>query len=90
MAYAKNVWNQIKNLTKDDIIAALLRDGWVKDPDSRDATIAYIKYTKPKNQRVVIHYHPGTVCGPGLLKHLLNDIGWEVKDLKRLNLISKK
>jgi len=36
---------------------------------------------------VVIHYHPRKTYGPGLLKGLLADIGWDEKDLKRLKLI---
>jgi predicted RNA binding protein YcfA (HicA-like mRNA interferase family) len=86
MALPQHVWKQIKNLTKDDLIAALLRDGWKKDPASRNATISYIKEGTP-NKRVVIHYHPGQTCGPGLLKALLADIGWNEKDLRRLKLI---
>lgn len=90
MAYPKNVWSQIKNLTKEELVSAMLRDGWEKDPASKDATIAYIKRGTSSNQRVVIHYHPGAGCGPGLLKGLIEDIGWTVDDLKRLKLISKK
>lgn len=90
MPYPKNVWNQLKNLTKQDLIDALLRDGWIKDPASKGATIGYIKHGNPANKRVVIHYHPGMTCGPGLIKGLIEDIGWEIADLKRLKLISKK
>jgi predicted RNA binding protein YcfA (HicA-like mRNA interferase family) len=84
MALPKHVWSQIKNLTKDDVIKALLRDGWNKDPASRNATIAFIK---PGSARIVIHYHPHQSCGPGLLKALLQDIGWTEEDLRRLKLI---
>ncbi|MFQ5664633.1 MAG: type II toxin-antitoxin system HicA family toxin [Terriglobia bacterium] len=86
MAFSPNVWNQVKNLTKDQIIRALMRDGWVKDPSSRNATIAYIKHGDP-SKRVVIHYHPGETCGPKLLKHLLAVIGWSETDLRRLKLV---
>lgn len=93
MAFPPNVWNQIKNLTKDDIIEALIRDGYTKDPASKDATITYIKplptpdKTGTKNKRVVIHYHQGQNCGPKILKFLLADIGWTIEDLRRVKLI---
>ena len=88
MALPKHVWSQIKNLTKDEIIGALLRDGWKKDPASHDATIAYLKPKHPTgNHRLVIHYHPGQTCGPGLIKGLMADLGWTEEDLRRLKLI---
>jgi len=89
MVFNPNVWNQLKNLTADAIIAALLKDGWAKDPASRDATIAYIKKSPTENKRVVIHYHPQKTYGPSLLKGLLTDIGWTEEDLKRLKLVKK-
>ncbi len=73
MSYSPNVWKQIKNLTADDLIKALLKDGWKQDPASKDATIAYVKETSPTRQRVVIHYHPNKTYGPNLLKGLLTD-----------------
>jgi hypothetical protein len=93
MAFPPNIWNQLKNLTKDDIIDALKRDGYTKDPSSKDATITYIKplpNPEPngcKNKRIVIHYHNKQVCGPKLLAHLFADADWSTDDLKRLKLI---
>jgi predicted RNA binding protein YcfA (HicA-like mRNA interferase family) len=86
MAFAPNVWNQLKNLTADNLISALERDGWEQDPASKGATIGYIKRASP-NQRIVIHYHPKKTYGPKLLKALIADIGWTEEDLKRLRLI---
>jgi len=86
MAFPPNVWNQLKNLTADDLIRALTKDGWEKDPAGRDATIAYIKSGSP-NKRVVIHYHPKKTYRPGLLKALIQHIGWTDDDLKRLKII---
>ena len=74
MAFSKQVWNQLKSITADELIAALKRDGYVQDPASRDATIAYIKTSSPA-KRVVIHYHPQKTYRPKLLKGLLGDIG---------------
>lgn len=93
MAFQKNVWSQIKNLTKDTIIDALKRDGWKQDPASRDATITYIKpLEKPDesgstHKRIVIHYHPGQVCGHRLIKGIIEDAGWTTEDLKRLKIV---
>lgn len=86
MAFPPNVWSQLKNLTADEIITALERDGWSKDPSSKGATLGYIKEGAFR-QRIVIHYHPGKTYGPGLLKGLLADIGWSLDDLRRLKLI---
>jgi len=46
MAFSRNVWNQLKGITADELIHALERDGFVKDPAGRDATIAYIKLSE--------------------------------------------
>jgi predicted RNA binding protein YcfA (HicA-like mRNA interferase family) len=86
MAFSKNVWNQLKNITADELISALKRDGYTKDPASKDATISYIRKGS-ETKRVVIHYHPGKTYGPGLLKGLITDIGWKEADLRRLKLI---
>ncbi len=86
MAYAPNIWNQLKNLTAEDIIKALQRDGWTRDPSSKGAVLAYIKYGSP-TQRVTIHFHPKKTYGAKLLKALIDDIGWDEADLKRLKLI---
>ncbi len=86
MAFSGNVWGQLKNLTADDLISALKKDGYTKDPASRDATIAFIKYGNP-NKRIVIHYHPKKTYGPKLLKALLDEAGWTEEDMQRLRLI---
>jgi predicted RNA binding protein YcfA (HicA-like mRNA interferase family) len=88
MAFSKHIWDQIKSITADELIAALRRDGFTKDPASKDATIAFIKSASP-NQRVVIHYHPGKTYGPALLKGLIAHIGWSEADMKRLRLIKR-
>ena len=87
MAFSKHVWNQLRNTTADELISALERDGYTKDPASGDATIAYLKFVTPKAKRIVIHYHPRKTYGPKLLKALLSDIGWTEADMRRLRLI---
>ncbi len=86
MAFAQHVWNQLKSLTADELIAALKRDGYRQDPASAGATIAYIKAGNP-SKRIVIHYHPRKTYGPKLLKALLADIGWSDADMRRVKLI---
>ena len=89
--YSQDVWNQLKAITADDLIAALRADGYRKDPASRDATIAYIKDGYPKSSRIVIHYHPAKTYRPKLLKALLADAGWTTEDaLVRVGLITRK
>lgn len=86
----KNVWDQIKNITKDELIRALKRDGWIRDQEEkthRGAILVYIKKNND-NKRVTIHYHPKeTFRDPKLLKNILNIIGWTEEDLRRLKLI---
>lgn len=86
MAFPQHIWNQIKNLTADDLIGALTRDGWVRDPASKGAILGFIKHG-PANKRITIHYHPKKTYGAKLLTSLLDDIGWSESDLRRLQLI---
>ena len=85
MAFAKSVWDQLRNRTSGDLIRALLADGWEEDV-TKGATRAF---RKGHGQRVVIHFHPKKTHGPNLLKGLIEDIGWSVDDLRKLKLIKK-
>lgn len=60
--FPPNVWNQLKNLTADNLIRALERDGWGRDPTSKGAILGYIKAGSPR-KRVTIHYHPKKTFG---------------------------
>jgi predicted RNA binding protein YcfA (HicA-like mRNA interferase family) len=92
MAFTKTVWNQLKNLTKGELVSALERDGWTleKPSASSGAIRLFIKYDpqgKPL-KRVELHYHHSSdTMGPGLLKGLLADAAWTDKDMRRLKLI---
>lgn len=84
MSFSQHVWNQLKNLTCDDIISGLTRDGWEHDTKSGAVQV----YRNPADgNRITIHYHPKKTYGAKLLKGLLNDIGWSDEDLRRLKLI---
>ncbi len=77
------VWNQLKNISCDELIKALLRDDWFLYKSSG----AVRTYKNPNGRKVTIHYHPQKNYGANLLRDLLKDIGWSEDDLKRLKLI---
>lgn len=84
MSFAPNVWNQLKNLTADDLISSLKKDSWTKD-ETRGAILVFRSGDGKK--RVGIHYHPKKTYGAKLLRNLLDDIGWSEDDMRRLKLI---
>lgn len=83
MNYSGGTWNQLKNLTADDLIRALEKDRW--KPINKKSAIRVFRH--PDGRRVSIHYHPSKTFGPNLLKALLEDIGWTEQDMKWLKLI---
>ena len=83
MKFQKFVWAQLKNKSADDLISALIKDGWVLDETGGAERL----YRHPDGRRVSIHYHPKKTYGPHLLKALLEDIGWTEDDMRRLKLI---
>ena len=88
MAFSKNVWDQVKAATADDLVSALKRDGYRLDPASKGAIHTYIKATPAGNRRVGIHWHPQKSYGAKLLQGLLTDLGWNTDaDLQRVGLI---
>ncbi|HJX82917.1 MAG TPA: type II toxin-antitoxin system HicA family toxin [Candidatus Angelobacter sp.] len=87
MQYSRNAWQQLKNLTADDLVSALKKDGWIVDKSSG----AFLPFIDPVTRnRVIIHYHPKKTYGPKLLKGLLEDIGWDEQALVRLGLVAGK
>jgi predicted RNA binding protein YcfA (HicA-like mRNA interferase family) len=85
MAFAPNIWNQIKNTTADEFKKALERDGFAMEGKS-GAVLAFFK-TGPPRRRITIHYHPKKTYGAKLLQGLIDDVGWTEDDLRRLKLI---
>jgi predicted RNA binding protein YcfA (HicA-like mRNA interferase family) len=79
----KQVWDQLKAKTCEDLIAALQKDGWMFE-GTRGAVQGY---RHEDGRRVTIHYQPGKSYGAKLLKALLEDIGWSAADMRRLKLI---
>lgn len=63
MSLPANVWAQLKNITADELVRALLRDGWVLDVARAGSKRVY---RHPDGRRVAIDYHPGKTFGPKL------------------------
>ena len=86
MNFTKNVWAQLKGKTADQLISALLKDGFILDGIVRTERV----YRHSDGRKVTIHYHTGNKSyGRGLLKALLEDTGWSENDMRRLKLIKK-
>lgn len=84
MSFPGHIWRQLKNLTADDLVKALDRDGWQCDMKGGSMRI----YISPDGKhRVVIHYHPRKTYGPKMLQGLLGETRWTEEDMRRLNLI---
>jgi len=83
-SFSDNAWKQLKNKTADDIISALLKDGFQPDEQLRTERI----YRHPDGRKISIHYHKGNqTYGAGLLKALLEDAGWSEGQMRKLKLI---
>jgi predicted RNA binding protein YcfA (HicA-like mRNA interferase family) len=84
MSVSGVAWAQLKSITATELLRALERDGWQLRKSKGSCRV----YRKGKRM-VAIHYHPDKTFGPKMLKSLLQDIGWEDSDLRRLKLIKK-
>jgi len=80
---SKQVWEQLKAKTCEDLIAALERDGFQYE-GTRGATRAY---RHSDGRRIVIHYHPNKTYGPKLLKALIAAAAWSEREMRSLKLI---
>ena len=87
----RNIWNQLKNKTSQDLIKALKKDGWILD-DTIGAVNSYrkVETNGTTSKRITIHVHSKNTYKPDLLKHLLDQTGWNKEDFIRLKLIKKK
>jgi len=83
MNYSSNAWDQIRNKTCEEIIAALSKDGWQKDSSRGSQQI----FRKATGRMVSIHFHPGKTYGARLLRALLDDIGWTEDEMRHLKFI---
>jgi predicted RNA binding protein YcfA (HicA-like mRNA interferase family) len=78
-----NIWAQLKNMTADDFINALEKDGWIYRGGSGSSSRVYTK----DQHMVSIHYHSHQGYGPDQLRDIFKDTGWTEQDLKKLKLI---
>jgi predicted RNA binding protein YcfA (HicA-like mRNA interferase family) len=78
-----NMWAQLRNLTVEELIRALEKDGAIWDDSHGGVRVYKLK----SGFKITIHYHPKKTFGPQLLSELLEKIGWTEADLKRLKLI---
>jgi predicted RNA binding protein YcfA (HicA-like mRNA interferase family) len=83
MKYSSQTWNQLKNITADQLIKALEKSGWERDESSG----AILVYKHPDKRRITIHYHPKKTYGPKLLKELLKQIDWSEEEMRKLKLV---
>ena len=93
-AYKKqNIWNQLKSKTSNDLLKAIKKDGNWKFINSEGSRHIFINENNPPNKQVVsIHYHKTKKggYGVGMLKDILETIGWTEDQMKALKLIKKK
>ena len=90
MALPRHVRSQLKSLTPDRLISALLRDGWTEE-ESSGATRGFIKEVEGRRRRIVVHYHQGkNYHSPKLVEKLIQDAGWSEDDLIGLRLIRRQ
>lgn len=82
-----SVWNQLRNITAAELCSALKRDGWSPDTKGGSQHIFRKRVSPTEVRRASVHVHPQKTFGAKLLKSLLNDIGWNEEDLRRLKLI---
>ncbi len=90
MGFSKPIRDQLKNLTAENLINALLKDGWERE-NKRGAIQRFYHPNRDNDKnRITIHYHPKKTYGIKLLETLIENAGWNEKDLKRLKLIRRK
>ncbi|MFC2077434.1 type II toxin-antitoxin system HicA family toxin [Candidatus Bipolaricaulota bacterium] len=86
MAFSKAIHDQIKNLTKQQFIKALERDGFELDQSGRASAI--LVYRHEDGRRVTVHWHTRQGFGRDRLKKMLKAVGWtSEEDLRRVRLV---
>jgi predicted RNA binding protein YcfA (HicA-like mRNA interferase family) len=93
--YSKQIKDQIKSITKLELIKALHKDGFVLYKDrggSSGSVMPFYKETNdPKNPIVInIHFHhnQGRLI-ENILMGILDQTGWTEEDLIRLKLVKR-
>ncbi len=89
MPWPKHIWDQLKNLTAQDLIDALDKhgSGWTRVRIKGSRYVYYNPNRPPQARYISIHLHPGKTYGAKQLQAILKTIGWTEEDLRRLKLI---
>lgn len=75
---------EIRNITARKFVSALEKDGF-KHTRKKGG---HLVYRHPDGRRIVVSYHrPGDTFRRKTLKGMIEDTGWNEKDLRRLGLI---
>ena len=86
--FPKDIFDRLKNISKQEFIKALEKDGFVRDVESRQGAI--LVYWHPNGRRVTVHWHPKTGFGRDQLKKMLAAANWSTReDLVRVGIIKK-
>lgn len=88
-AWPRQIWSQLKNLTAQDLVNALEKQGsgWRRVRVKGNRYVYHNPSRPPDKQDIPIHLHPGKTYGPKQLRGLLEAIGWTEEDLRALKLI---
>jgi predicted RNA binding protein YcfA (HicA-like mRNA interferase family) len=87
-AFSREVFDRLKNISKQDFIKALERDGFLRDVESRQGAI--LVYRHPDGRRVTVHWHPKTGFGRERLHKMLAATRWGTRDdLVRVGIIKR-
>lgn len=77
--------HQLRNKTTDEVVGALIRDGFTQSRRSKSSSRAY---THPDGRKVFVHYHkPNDSIPRGTLGNIIDSAKWTEEDAKRLKLI---
>jgi predicted RNA binding protein YcfA (HicA-like mRNA interferase family) len=78
-------WSRLRSLTAREIIAALIRDGFLL----RSQSGSHQRYRHSDGRRVTVSFHhPRDTFPPKTLRSIIQDqAGWTEADLERLGLL---
>ncbi len=86
--FSKDVFDRLKNISKQEFIKALEKDGFTRDMESRQGAI--LVYWHSDGRRVTVHWHPKTGFSREQLKKMLTAVNWSTRDdFVRVGIIRK-
>jgi len=81
MGFSKLIRDQLKNLTAENLINALLKDGWERENKRGAIQRFYHPNRDNDNNRITIRYDPKKTYGIKLLETLIENAEWNEKGL---------